>query len=131
MKAKGSFLNGLKAHAVEIAFGGTAFLCVLGLCLWMALRPKEQAKSADIVDHGQIVMTLDLHEEKLIEVPSKHGHVDVRVKNGRVSVVYSPCPSQYCVHQGEKDKDGESIVCAYEGISVFLHGDSGIYEVSV
>ena len=131
MKAKGSFLNGVKAHMAEICVASAAFICVLSLCLWLALKPKEKATCADIVDHGEGVMTLPLDKDDLVEVPSRHGHLLVKVLGGKAAVVFSPCPSQYCVHQGYKEHDGDSIVCAYEGISVYLHGDSGVYEVSV
>ena len=131
MKAKGSFSKTVRSHWVEIAVGATSFAAILGLCLWLALKPKAGAEYAEVIHQGKVAYTLRLDEARELELPTSHGHVHIGVKDHKVAVLSSPCPSQYCVHQGYKGNQGESIVCAYEGVAIYLLGDSGTYEVSV
>ena len=129
MKAGAS--SSKKSMLIEALAFGTSFLLVLGLCLFLALKPKAGAKIAEVVHEGEIVLRLDLEEDGHHRVKGNHDEVEIAVIGKKVAIVSSPCPSQFCVHQGYKDKEGESIICAYEGISVLLVGNAAIESIEV
>jgi len=123
--------SSFKRHLVEAAFIGGAFVVTLAVALATTFSPKADARYANVVLRGELVQRVDLSEAKEFEVSTKHGHVHIRVKDGKIGILSSPCPSQYCVHQGEKSKAGESIVCAYEGLAITLLDEHAISEIDV
>ncbi len=130
MQAKGSSKEN-RRYLIEGIAIGVSFLLVLSLCLFLSLRPKATALSAEIVQHGQVVQKVDLSHDQDIDLASDHGHMHLVVQNGKIAVTSSPCKTQYCVHQGYKGNEGETILCAYEGVGVYLLGDSPVHEVIV
>lgn len=120
-----------KSHIREALIFGGSFLVIGAICLFLAFRGKSNAAYAEVVREGEVVHRLSLDEEKHLHVQGKHGELEIEVKGGKVAIVSSPCPSQFCVHQGYKDKEGESIICAYEGVMVILAGEAPIEGITV
>ena len=128
MKAKASFR---RSTIIEIiVFSLILFAIVLAVIF--TSRPKEDATKAHVYYQGETVYVLDLSEDKQVQVKTEHGIVHIEVKEGKIHVLSSPCPGQTCVHQGEKSQAGESIICAYEGVLISLHGEtSGVGEITI
>ena len=128
MKAQGFWS---KSRIVEACLIGTSFLLVGAMCLWLSLKDKSAANTADISLKGERLYSLTLDHQEEIDIPSDHGHILVDVDVGKIAVKSSPCPSQYCVHQGYKSHEGESIICAYEGLSITLRSVGGVEVIHV
>ena len=131
MPPRDSFLNSFKKHWVEILVFSLALIAIAVSVILVSIRPKEQARFANVSYKGEIVYRLDLSQEQDVEVQVTDGKLQIRVKNGKIAVVSSPCPSQYCVHQGEKNKAGDSIVCAHEGVTVYLVSEGETEEITI
>ena len=112
-----------KAHIIEIAVLTVTFLAILVACLVSAFMPKGKASRADIVRKGELVASLRLDHEERIILPTDHGEMVIDVRVGEIAVLSSPCPAQYCVSQAYKSQVGESIICAHEGVTIYLLGD--------
>ena len=61
--------------------------------------------------NGKVYGTYPLHEDRVIEV-SEDGHTNhITIKDGRVSMSYSPCRNQVCVNTGAISETKDAIVC--------------------
>lgn len=63
-----------------------------------------------------------LAKDRDIPVPGPLGVTTVRIENGTVRVVSSPCPNQTCVQQGSVDRAGAFIACLPNGVLVTVEG---------
>ena len=131
MPPRGSFLNSFKKHWVEILVFSLVLIATVIAVVLVSNRPKETAKFANVSYKGEIVYHLDLNQEQNVEVQTEGGKLQIRVKNGKIAVISSPCPSQYCVHQGEKNQVGDSIVCPHEGVTVYLVSEGETEEITI
>lgn len=85
-------------------------LFALSLCigLWL-LRPTDAAR-AEIWSEGRLIASLNLSEEKSIEVRTDQGSNVVTVRDGKIAVTEASCPDHYCMHRGWCS-GGAQIVC--------------------
>ena len=61
--------------------------------------------------NGKVYGTYPLHEDRVIEV-SEDGHTNhITIKDGQVSMSYSPCRNQVCVNTGAISETKDAIVC--------------------
>ncbi len=131
MRPLRSFLDGFRKHWIEgvLLFG--VFAALLATTLVFALRPSGKADRAEVMKGNETVLVLPLSQDGEWEVKTDHGTVKIAIKERKIAVISSPCPSQYCVHMGFRDKVGDTIVCAHCGVSVSLYGDAIRSEVSL
>ena len=128
MKAKAS---SRKSRFVEVLLLGVAFLSLLGTSLYFLLRPKGEATYADVLRKGELVYRLSLEEERELHLDVDHGTMVISVKDKAIAVLSSPCLHRYCVSQGYKSKAGESILCAPEGVAIYLRSEAEVTEVDL
>ncbi|MBN1997159.1 NusG domain II-containing protein [candidate division KSB1 bacterium] len=86
-----------------------AVLTVTGFLLTNTLR--SGGLFAEIQVNGRHVATLSLLEDRQITVPGWIGPVEISVRNGKISVLSSPCLWKICVRSGPVSKAGDIIVC--------------------
>ncbi|MBD3167712.1 hypothetical protein GF324_14015 [bacterium] len=101
-----------------------AILLFLGLSVVataFGLR-QEAGRRAEVIVHGEVVMTLSLAEEGLYRVQGLRGESLLEVKDGHVRMTQSPCPHQFCVRQGEVHLRGEIIVCVPNSVAIRIRG---------
>jgi hypothetical protein len=55
---------------------------------------------ASIAVGGKHWSTVDLYQNRTIDVKGEIGVSRLEVKDGRIRFVHSPCDTQQCVHQG-------------------------------
>jgi len=128
VKAKAS---SRKSRLVEVLLLSAAFLSLLGTSLYFLLRPKGEATYADVLRKGELVYRLSLEEEKTLNLDVDHGTMVISVKDKGIAVLSSPCLHRYGVSQGYKTKAGESILCAPEGVAIYLRAKSEVTEVDL
>ena len=121
----------LRAHKGEAIALLSVFALLLGSALAYAFWPKKEAGYADLVVYGKLQTSLRLEGEYDYALPLKEGDFVVRVEGGGIKVKSAPCLNRYCERQGFKSKDGDCIICAYLGVSILLHSDAPVGEISV
>ena len=82
------------------------------------------AVTAQISVDGAVTNTLDLAKDQEITVASKNGGSNTFViQNGEIWCSQASCPDQICVHQGKKQRDGDTIVCLPNQMIVTIIGE--------
>ena len=108
------------------------FSLLLAACLGLSiplLKPREEAKFAQIISDGQTVMTLSLAIDQQITVPSPLGGSNtVTVKDGTVGVTDASCPDHYCMKRG-MCSGGTQIVCLPNRLIIRFLADQGVDSV--
>jgi hypothetical protein len=77
---------------------------------------------ASIAVGGKHWSTVDLYQNRNIEVKGKIGISQLEVKDGKIRFVHSPCDTQQCVHQGWINQSGEIVACVPNAVSVRILG---------
>lgn len=77
---------------------------------------------ASIAVGGKHWSTVDLYQNRTIEVKGEIGVSKLEVKDGKIRFVHSPCDTQQCVHQGWIDQSGEIVACVPNQVSVRILG---------
>lgn len=67
-----------------------------------------------------------LNQDRDVSVSGPLGETKIRIKAGKVNILGSPCPNQYCLKMGKLGDGGAALVCVPNEIVVRLGGkDSG------
>jgi hypothetical protein len=77
---------------------------------------------AEVYVINELVRTIDLREDGLIEVEGADAYNLLEVKDGTIRMAEANCPSQTCVHAGTKSASGSLIVCLPNRVVVKLTG---------
>lgn len=84
----------------------------------------ETAKTAQIIQDGQVIQTIDLQNVKEpyeFEITAKNGgHNTIRVENGKIGIIHASCPDKICVKQGFITNGTLPIVCLPNKLSVVV-----------
>ena len=82
----------------------------------------------DISCDGQLFGSYPLSEDREITV-ERDGHINkITIKNGTVSMSFSDCQGQDCVHQGAISQTGESIICLPNKVVLEISGGTRQYD---
>ena len=106
-----------------------AALIIAGLAVSYALSfGQTEGSRLDISCGGTPFGSYSLSENRTIEI-EQDGHLNkVTINNGVVSMDFSDCSGQDCVHQGPISKTGESIICLPNKVVLEITGDSREYD---
>lgn len=103
------------------------FLLLIIISLLVLLiheRLGETAKTAQIIQDGQVIQTIDLQNVKEpyeFEITAKNGgHNTIRVENGKIGIIHASCPDKICVKQGFITNGTLPIVCLPNKLSVVV-----------
>jgi hypothetical protein len=77
---------------------------------------------AEVYVKNELVRTLDLSEDGLVEVEDAGAYNLLEVKDGTIRMAEANCPSQTCVHTGAKSAGGSMIVCLPNRVVVKITG---------
>lgn len=97
-------------------------IAVSALVIFFHRSLPKTAKTAQILQNGEVVRTvdLDIDEPYEFEIVSDSGHNTIRVENGKIGVVDADCPDKICVRQGFIDNGALPIVCLPHRLSVVI-----------
>lgn len=85
-----------------------------------------KADSVRVIVNGSIVKELKLSEDSEYMYTDESGFENlIVIKDGKIFVESANCRDGLCVHQGKKDKAGQSIVCLPHHMVIELVGGSG------
>ena len=90
-----------------------------------SFAPASQLK---IRQGSQIVGTYDLNQKRELHLNGPLGESIVVINNGQARFKHSPCPNQYCVHQGWLSRAGQAAICLPNQISLQLLGAKNSYD---
>jgi len=77
---------------------------------------------------GEKFASYSLHEDREVTV-KQNGHLNkVTIKDSTVSMNFSDCSGQDCVHQHSISKSGESIICLPNKVVIQIKGKSDEYD---
>jgi len=82
---------------------------IVAVVLTIVLATDKKAEYAEVYVDGNLKYTLNLAEDKTIEILD--GKMTIKVENGKIFIADSDCPEQLCVHASPIGKDGGMIVC--------------------
>jgi hypothetical protein len=69
-----------------------------------------------------------LGEADELDVRGVIGHSRIRIEDGRVRFVDSPCHARYCVHAGWMSQSGQVAACLPNGVVVEVTGGERAYD---
>ena len=85
--------------------------------------------TVDITVAGEPYGSYDLSDDNEITI-EQNGHTNkVIIKDGKVSMAFSDCKNQICVHQGEISDGNESITCLPNRVMITISGE-GNYDAT-
>lgn len=88
----------------------------------------EPASKLKIRQGNKIIGTYDLNQKRELHIKGKIGESIITIKQGKVRFKQSPCPNQYCVHQGWLSLAGQVAICLPNQISLQLMGAKNTYD---
>ena len=98
-------------------------LAVLTSLLWLP-RLKTGGTFAQVLQDGEVVREVPLSVDQTFRVKGDYTNT-VTVRDGKISVTHSDCPTNDCVHMGWL-KDGGAIVCLPNRVEIRLVGDTEV-----
>ena len=106
------------------------YLLILFIILFSALlffirqTPASKNNILTIKIGKEIVQTIPLSgENSQLSLKTKHGTVQIKIKENKVKVLSSPCKDKLCVKQGYISKPGETIACLPEKVILTIKND--------
>ncbi|MGX8687944.1 MAG: NusG domain II-containing protein [bacterium] len=106
---------------VLLAFG-------LGMLFLTIRAASVQGDQVVISVDGQEYGRYPLNKDNVIEIVNGDRHNIVTIKDGGVSMTYSSCKNQICVHEGVVTTSGQLIVCLPNYVIVEIEGGEGSDE---
>lgn len=104
-------------------------IAITSLIIVLVNRTKNNS-IAKVMVQNEVVLKIDLNKENDYEVEGLKGKVHIHVKDGAIAIVESNCPHQDCVNMGYVKESGRPIICAYNGVTIIIEGDSN-YDIEV
>ncbi len=90
-----------------------------------SFAPASQLK----IRQGNLVVGIyDLNQKRELRVKGPIGDSIIVINNGQARFKQSPCPNQYCVHQGWLSHAGQVAICLPNQVSLQLLGAKNTYD---
>ena len=93
-----------------------------------ATKPVHASAKLQIRQGDSIYATLSLDQERTLDILGPLGNSRIIVHHGQVRFASSPCPNQYCVHQGWLSRSGQVAICLPNQVSLELIGSKKPYD---
>lgn len=106
-----------------------AVLIIVGLAMSYILSFGQTVGSELLITcNGEKFGSYSLAEDREIVI-DRNDHINkVTIKNGVVSMSFSDCHGQDCIHQGEIDKSGETVICLPNKVVLEINGGETEYD---
>ena len=101
-------------------------LVTLGLFVsWYSLAGDRQVDKVVVTVGGEVFGVYDLADDREIDVDRGNCSNHITIKGGLVSMTYSSCKNQICVHTGAISHTKDSIACLPNKVIVEIENDKG------
>jgi hypothetical protein len=122
----------LRLHSFPKPLAGDWFIIAISLLLvmvlFLSLWHGERAAKLRIRQGDAIYATLSMDQERTLDIHGPLGNSRIVIHQGRVRFEHSPCPNQYCVHQGWLKRAGQVAICLPNQVSLELLGGEKAYD---
>ena len=99
----------MKTRTWILLLGGVFLLSLLGS--YFVLCGQPSAAQAQISSGGNVVKTVNLHENQQFTITAENGGENtVTVRDGKIAVTEASCPARFCMKRGFCG-NGTDIVC--------------------
>lgn len=107
-------------------------ILILGLVIsFISLTDNTSGDKAVITVSGEVFGIYDINEDRTIEV-KQNDHINhITIKDGAVSMSYSDCANQVCVHTGAISETKDSIVCLPNKVMIEISSEGKGGDVDV
>ena len=105
------------------------FLIISGLALSYVLSfGRSAGDMLEISCNGEPFGSYPLSENREITV-ARGDHINkITIEDGKVSMSFSDCSGQDCIHQGSISESGESIICLPNRVVLEISGGTRQYD---
>ena len=86
------------------------------------------ASELKIRQGSKVVGIYDLSQTRELHIKGPIGESIIVINNGQARFKQSPCPNQYCVHQGWLSHAGQVAICLPNQVSLQLLGAKNTYD---
>lgn len=97
-----------------------AVVAVAGACLFFL---RGEGNTVTIKVDGQVIGSYALSQERVVDIPTDHGHNRLVIRGGEAVMESATCPDGICVAHHPIHRDGESIVCLPNKVVVSVTGE--------
>jgi hypothetical protein len=111
----------------DVLILGLALALVLGTFITLWHKDYHGAEVVVMVN-GHRWARLDLFQNQELHVPGKIGESHIKVSDGKIRFVDSPCPSKLCVHTGWISQGGENATCLPNRVSLLIPGSDPRFD---
>ena len=118
---KGNSLNFRKGDLIAI---GLVILLALGSALLLPRLTADSSRFAQIYQDGVLVREVPLDVDQTFRIRGDYTNT-VTVRDGKIAVTRSDCPTNDCVHQGWHHTSGV-IVCLPNRVEIRLTAESDV-----
>lgn len=96
-----------------------ALFCIISL--WQVMG--RQTGSRLVVFRGdEVAYVGPLNQDRLLDIAGPLGDTRVKIANGEVRILTSPCPRKLCLSFGEVRKSGDLLACVPNRVVVRIEG---------
>ncbi len=101
-------------------------ILVFGLAVtWWSLSQNQAGQQVVVTVGGQIYGTYDLSMDQEIQVIQDDHLNYITIKDGKVSMSFSDCSNQVCVHTGWISETKDTIVCLPNKVVIEIQSEKG------
>lgn len=86
-------------------------ILILIIAFSMIIYPKKSSEKALVYYENNLVLTIDLNQNKEYDVKGYNGNVHIVVNNKKIKVEDENSPKHICSKQGYISSSNETIVC--------------------
>jgi hypothetical protein len=103
-------------------------IILLSLLYYQLWQPHTGATYAEIIDSHQHATVTSLDEAGQLSIPGELGDSVLKVKDGKIRFVKSPCRGKVCIHRGWLQYSGEVMACLPNKVIVKLAGGQSRFD---
>lgn len=103
-------------------------LVMLAVSFSIFWQREGRGAEALILVNGQHWARLNLFQDQDYHVPGPLGDSHIRIQDGQVRFIDSPCPNKLCVHAGWISQGGDNNTCLPNRVSVQIPGNDSRFD---
>ncbi len=107
---------------------GAALLLLAWLYATLWSSGAGAGSEVHILVDGRELPPISLQQRRTITIDGSIGSSTLRIENGRIRFISSPCSGQQCVHTGWLSHSGEFAACLPNRIALQIAGDGARFD---
>lgn len=112
----------IKKHKADIILLSVILIIGLVFILIFAVNSKKGAWVVVSID-GNEWGRYELSKDAIIRIEKLSGDVNVlNIEDGYAFMTEASCPDKLCVHMGKISKNGQSVICLPNKVTVYIEG---------